>query len=138
MADENPFRKALEQGQDQLQPFSRDALNLRKQSQLRTLRDLDLATPEVLDRNPKVADLTVHDLNDLAREFTGVPTRNEKIADLSLEDIQDIEGVFLEFKVAAVKDLARVGRGDLASVDVSCCCCTPCCCCAAADMSETA
>ena len=75
----------------------------------------------------------------MASEFSGVPTNNPKVAELTLDDIQDIEAVFFDFKVSAGKELAALGgRGELAAVDVSCCCCTPCCCCAATDMSETA
>lgn len=137
--EDNPFRRALEEGEGDFNPFSRDSDNLSKQQQLRTVAELDLVDREVLGRFPKVADLTVRDLNDLAAEFSGVPTNNPKVAELSLEDIQDIEGVFYEFKVAAGRDLARLGgKNELASVDVSCCCCTPCCCCAATDMSESA
>jgi hypothetical protein len=136
--EENPFRKALEEGESEASPFSRDVPNLSKESQLRTVRDLNLVEPEVLERLPVVADLTVADLNDLASEFSGVPSNNPKVAELSLEDVRDIETVFFDFKVAAGRDLARRGgMSGLASVDVSCCCCTPCCCCAATDMTES-
>jgi len=140
MANEsNPFKAALEQQEGEFDnPFRREMPNLTKQQQTRTVADLQLVKEDVLQRVPKVADLTVRDLNDLAAEFSGIPTKNPKVAELSLEDIQDIESVFFEFKVAAGRDLAQLGRNDLAAVDVSCCCCTPCCCCAATDMSETA
>ncbi|HEY0640450.1 MAG TPA: hypothetical protein VGD67_22705 [Pseudonocardiaceae bacterium] len=104
--------------------------------QLRTVAELDLVPDEVLAKSPRVRDLTVRDLNDLAAEFAGVPTNNPRVSELTLEDIQDIEGVFYDFKVAAGRDLARLGTDQLASVDVSCCCCTPCCCCAATDTSR--
>jgi BMFP domain-containing protein YqiC len=136
--EENPFKKALEGAEAEVRPFSREATNPTKAQQLRTVADLDLVERETLERTPRIADLTVRDLNDLAAEFSGVPTNNPKVAALSLEDIQDIESVFFDFKVAAGKDLAQIGKGQLASVDVSCCCCTPCCCCAATDMSESA
>ncbi len=134
MAEENPFKKALKEGASP----PREVVNLSKESKLRTVADLNLVKRDVLRRVPKIASLTVRDLEDLASEFTGIPTNNPRVAELSLEDIQDLEGVFHEFKLAAGRDLARLGRADLASVDVSCCCCTPCCCCAAADMAETA
>jgi hypothetical protein len=136
--EENPYKRALEEGESDLKPFSREAPNLTKERQLRTVREMSLVTPDVLERLPQVAELTVQDLEDLASEFSGVPSNNPKIAELSLEDIQDIEGVFYDFKVAAGRDLAQLGKGELAAVDVSCCCCTPCCCCAATDMTETA
>ncbi len=137
--EENPFRKALDEGEAEFTPFRRKAKNLTKERQLRTVRDMNLVDPKVLERSPQVADLTVQDLEDLADEFSGVPSNNSKVSDLSLEDIQEIEAVFFDFKVAAGKELSGLGgRGELASVDVSCCCCTPCCCCAATDMSETA
>lgn len=147
MADqENPFKKALEKGPERrevgVKPFLRGepVTNLRKQGQLRTVADLQLVDKEVLERTPKIRDLTVHDLNDLADEFSGIPTNNPRVSDLTLEDIQDLEGVFFEFKVATGRDMiasARAAQRET-TVDVSCCCCTPCCCCAAADMSHTA
>jgi hypothetical protein len=134
--EENPFRRALQEGEARFHPFTqREAPNLIKEEKLRTVRDLNLVHPDVLERVPQVADLTVADLEDLASEFSGVPSHNPKVAELSIEDIQEIEVVFYDFKVAAGKDLARAGRGQLSSVDVSCCCCTPCCCCAATDMT---
>jgi hypothetical protein len=141
--EENPFKKALEgarKAEGERSPFSREksGSNDLKAMQLRTVAELDLVPPEVLEKTPKIRDLTVRDLNDLAAEFAGVPTHNATVSELTLEDIQDIEGVFYDFKVAAGRDLARVGTDQLASVDVSCCCCTPCCCCAATDMSHTA
>jgi hypothetical protein len=134
--EENPFRRALREGEADFQPLTqRDAPNLIKEEKLRTIRDLKLVQPDVLERVPQVADLTVADLEDLASEFSGVPSNNPKVAELSIDDIQEIEAVFFDFKVAAGKDLARAGREQLTSVDVSCCCCTPCCCCAATDMT---
>jgi hypothetical protein len=140
MADEvNPFRKALDEGDTAFTPFGGKDKNLTKERQLRTVRDMNLVDPRVLERSPHVAELTVQDLEDLADEFSGVPSNNPRVAELSLDDIQELEAVFFEFKVAAGKELASLGgRGELAAVDVSCCCCTPCCCCAATDMSETA
>ena len=107
---------------------------------MRTVAEMHLVPDEVLKQSPKIAELTVRDLNDLALEFSGVPSKNEVVSNLSLDDIQDIEGVFYQFKVAAGRDLVKkAGKGGKAgSVDVSCCCCTPCCCCAATDMSHTA
>lgn len=137
--EENPFRRALEQGEAEFTPFGSKERNLTKERQLRTVREMNLVDPRVLERTPQIADLTVQDLEDLADEFSGVPSNNPKVSELSLDDIQEIEAVFFDFKVAAGKELAGLGgRGDLTSVDVSCCCCTPCCCCAATDMSETA
>lgn len=139
MTAENPFKKALETTGRDLRPFSREEANPVKKSQLRTISDMNLVDRETLSRMPKVAGLTVRDLNDLASEFSGIPTNNPVVKELSLEDIQDMEGVFYEFKLAAGKELAaRGGVEQLTSVDVSCCCCTPCSCCAATDMTETA
>jgi hypothetical protein len=150
----NPFKEALEKGparrEEGVKPFFRGepVPNPRKLERLRTVADLQLVDKEVLDRTPKIRDLTVHDLNDLAEEFSGIPTNNPRVSDLTLEDIQDLEGVFFEFKIATGRDMIAVatGRDQIASarpvggtsVDVSCCCCTPCCCCAAADMSHSA
>jgi len=147
-SDDNPFRRALDERED-TEPVGRRELARRvpfdelekkevltKREQLRTVADLKIADPALLRRNPKVADLTVRDLNDLAAQFSGIPTHNPKVAKLTIEDMQDIEGIFLEYKLSAavgVADLVR-GRAPSASVDVSCCCCTPCCCCAAAEV----
>jgi len=139
MVEENPFRRALGESESDFHPFGKDKPNLTKDLQTRTIKDLGLVQPELLERTPKIAELTVHDLNDLASEFSGVPTSNRRVAELSLEDIQDIESVFYEFKVGAGRELIKQGKtpGAASSVDVSCCCCTPCCCCAATDMSVT-
>lgn len=145
MADngENPFKRELEPRAEEVarvKPFKdvSDPLlsNPVKADQLRTIEDLGLVEAKVLARNPKVAKLTVRDLNDLAAQFSGIPTRNRKIADLTIEDMQDIEGIFLEYKVNTARDLAgtAAAAAELASVDVSCCCTTPCCCCAAAEV----
>lgn len=141
-AAENPFKKALEGAAKggAATPRPRKQPSKLKELELRTVADLGLVDPQVLERTPTVRDLTVRDLNDLAAEFSGVPSNNPKVAELSLEDIQDIEGVFYNFKVSTGREMASTGVNRLAasSVDVSCCCCTPCCCCAATDMSHTA
>jgi hypothetical protein len=136
MTETNPFKDLSgvpARDPDDLQR----AENLRKKEQTRTVADLGLATPEQLERLPRIRDLTVHDLNDLAEEFSGIPTGNSRVASLSLDDLQDLEGVFFEFKRSVGSDLVN-RRATVSSVDVSCCCCTPCCSCAAADMTSTA
>jgi hypothetical protein len=137
----NPFREALEAAEAESSPaVSAKTTTPTKRAQLRTVAELNLVSKETLRGSPKIAELTVKDLNDLALEFSGVPSKNPVVSELTLEDIQDIESVFYDFKVAAGKDLIqRAGiAGRAGSVDVSCCCCTPCCCCAATDMSHTA
>jgi hypothetical protein len=147
MADDNPFRRVLDEQGERL---PRRELTRRvplaalekkdvpsKKEQLRTVADLGIADRALLQRNPKIAALTVRDLNDLAAQFNGIPTNNAKVAKLTVEDMHDIEGVFLDYKVKAATDIGRIVRGGgapAASVDVSCCCCTPCCCCAAAEV----
>ena len=98
-----------------------------------TIRDLQFVDPAVIrEVSPRVAGLSVKDLQDLAAEFAGVETYNPNVEKLTIEDIQDIEGVFFEFKSNTI---ARISQSELAEgVDVSCCCCTPCCCCAASDV----
>lgn len=138
---DNPFRQAL----DATRPSQKDlqgtqaagALDEKgnpvQRDQGRTIEDLKLVDPRVLAKNPKVARLTVRDLNDLAAQFSGLPTRNQRIGELTVEDMQDIEGIFLEYKVNTARVIAERGLENFA-VDVSCCCTTPCCCCAAADL----
>jgi hypothetical protein len=84
MAEENPFKRALGESESDFRPFADKSRNLTKEWQLRTVKDLGLAQPELLERLPKVADLTVHDLNDLASEFSGVPTGNDRVSELTL------------------------------------------------------
>ncbi len=136
----NPFRKALEGAENDKTPVRPDrTVTPVRRTQMRTVAEMHLVPDEVLKESPKIAALTVRDLNDLALEFSGVPSNNELVSNLSLDDIQDIEGVFYQFKVAAGRDLIKKSpSGKAGSVDVSCCCCTPCCCCAATDMSHTA
>ncbi|MFF3442833.1 hypothetical protein [Streptosporangium sp. NPDC002721] len=136
MTENNPFKDlpaAPGRDPDDLQR----AENLRKKERMRTVADLGLASPEQLEQLPRIRDLTVHDLNDLAAEFSGIPTTNRRVASLSVDDLQDLEGVFFEFKRSVGSDLVS-RRATVSSVDVSCCCCTPCCCCAVADMTSTA
>lgn len=144
-AGENPFRSAApakrEDVAGSLKPFSKEErlANPTKQDQLRTIAQLNLVDASVLERTPKIRDLTVRDLNDLAAEFTGIDTNNPRVSDLTLQDIQDIEGVFFEFKLAQGREIGARGLEELAAVDIdiSCTCTTPCCCCAATDMSHT-
>jgi len=137
---ENPFRRAMEAnegGEDigTLRPFRlpEEKASPRKLDQTRTVAELDLVDPAMIARNPRIAGLTVHDLGDLADQFAGIPVYNPKIADLTIDDMTDLEGVFLEFKTGAARQVGLKARGSSSSVDVSCCCCTPCCCCAAAE-----
>lgn len=143
----NPFRAALSPAEKtdspgSVRPFVKGdggADSPRKALESRTIAEMRLIDRSALDRTPNVADLTVHDLNDLAAEFSGIPTGNTRVAELTIEDIQDIEAVFLDFKLRAGRDLStNAALRPGTSVDISCCCCTPCCCCAAADMSHTA
>jgi hypothetical protein len=135
--EDNPFKAAKPRAEDgaRLAPFRNVAKrpSLPKQDQMRTIEDLNIADPAVLARNPRVAKLTVRDLNDLADQFAGIPSSNPVVGELTIEDMQDIEGVFLEFKLNTARDLAQ-GQAELVSVDVSCCCTCPCCCCAASDV----
>lgn len=142
---ENPFRKAIEptpdaEGAARSRPFDRAQARISpvRSDKMRTIADLGLVDAKTLERTPAIRDLTVHDLNDLAAEFSGIPTSNRRVSDLTIEDIQSIEAVFTDFKLKAGRDLAaKATKGTGSSVDVSCCCCTPCCCCAATDLSHT-
>jgi hypothetical protein len=117
------------------------ARELRKVSQIKELgaANLKMATP-------KVKQLQVKDLEDLARRFHGVDVENSKLDKLKFEDFQSLETVFQGYKQKALQDAARArparapvkstnggGSGSAGSCGVNvCCCCTPCCCCAAA------
>jgi hypothetical protein len=138
--DDNPFRRALKADDGDkfasLRPFRppEERVSPRKLDQTRTVADMNLADPALIARNPRIAGLTVHDLSDLADEFSGIPVYNPKVADLTIDDMMDLEGVFQEFKTSAARQVSAKAKGTVSgSVDVSCCCCTPCCCCAAAE-----
>jgi hypothetical protein len=133
----NPFTEALEEFESDFSPFT--SAPAVAAAQLQTVRDMNLVEPEVLDQIPKVASLTVKDLNDLADAFNGIPTTNPIVGELTLEDLKDIEDVFFEYKLAVGRDMQRPLSGGhgigVAGVSVSSCCSTPCSCCAAVDMT---
>jgi hypothetical protein len=120
-------------------PFA--ARELRKVSEIKELgaANLKMATP-------KVKQLQVKDLEDLARRFHGVEVENSKLDKLQFDDFKSIEDVFQGYKHKALEDAARArpakapvkptgdgGGSSAGSCGVNvCCCCTPCCCCAAA------
>ena len=133
---ENPFKSALERAQPEEATTLGEGTSPSQADLLRTVEDLNIVDPEVLRSMPKVAKLTVKDLNDLAAEFNGVPSGNPKVKDFTLEDLQDLEGVFFEYKVAALRQVQSGQDVTAEAWSVSCCCCTPCCCCAAADVEE--
>ena len=146
-SQQNPFKAAMEDppsdptsGGSQFQPFrspEAEAVAAPKALLRRKVADLGLGDPSVLARNPRVADLSVKDLNDLAQEFQGVRSRNPNVARLTIQDMQDLEGVFMEYKLDAARQLqAQASAQGVVSAEwsISCCCCTPCCSCAAAEM----
>jgi hypothetical protein len=133
----NPFTEALEEFESDFSPLT--SAPAVAAAQLQTVRDMNLVKPEVLDQIPKIASLTVKDLNDLADAFNGIPTSNPIVGELTLEDLKDIEDVFFEYKLAVGRDMQRPLSGGhgigVAGVSVSSCCSTPCSCCAAVDMT---
>jgi hypothetical protein len=129
-----PFQEALEEFDSDFSPAVANPSVA--SAQLQTVAEMNLVKPEVLDQLPKIRNLTVRDLNDLASSFSGIPTNNPNIAELTLEDLKDIEDVFFEYKLAVGRDMERpIGSGgvEAAGVSVSSCCSTPCSCCAAVD-----
>jgi hypothetical protein len=134
----NPFTEALEQFDSDFSPFEQESVTAASAAQLQTVAEMNLVKPEVLEQLPKIASLTVKDLNDLASAFNGIPTNNPIVAELTLEDLKDIEDVFFEYKLAVGRDMQRPlgGQGIVAAgVSISSCCSTPCSCCAAVDMT---
>jgi hypothetical protein len=96
---------------------------------------------------PKVRELTVRDLNDLASAMAGLEIYNPKVKKLQIDDLNSLEEVFKGSKDKALGRLESVGRSranletlaaEAVGVDVSCCCCTPCCCCAATEVNPFA
>jgi hypothetical protein len=114
---------------------------LRKVSQIK-----ELGAANLKKATPKVKQLQVKDLEDLARRFHGVELENTKLDKLQFEDFKSLEDVFQGYKHKALEDAARArparapvkstnggGGSSAGSCGVNvCCCCTPCCCCAAA------
>jgi hypothetical protein len=139
---ENPFTDLLsgQPGADlQRRPFAAGAApeaQAKAESQL-TVAELNLVDPAQLAEMPKIAALTVGDLEDLAAEFSGEDSGNPKVKELTVDDIQDLEGIFFQFRVRALQRAATADEAEL-EWSISCCSCTPCCCCAAADVEATA
>jgi hypothetical protein len=120
-------------------PFA--ARELRKVSEIK-----ELGAANLKRATPKVKQLQVKDLEDLARRFHGVEVENSKIDKLELEDFKSLEDVFQGYKHKALEQASRAkparapvkstnggGTGGAGGCGVNvCCCCTPCCCCAAA------
>jgi hypothetical protein len=133
----NPFTEALEEFDSDFSPFEQTSVTAASAAQLQTVADMNLVKPDVLEQLPKIASLTVKDLNDLADAFNGIPTNNRVVGELTLEDLKDIEDVFFEYKLAVGRDMQRPYRSGqgigAAGVSVSSCCSTPCSCCAAVD-----
>jgi hypothetical protein len=102
----------------------------------------DLGDENLRKATPKVRELRVKDLNDLARKLHGLDVRNPTVDDLSVEDYRSIEEVFQGYKQQLLERAERgenVVPGEEEIFDNwSCCCCTPCCCCAAADVDPFA
>jgi hypothetical protein len=107
----------------------------------------ELGADNLRKATPKVKQLQVKDLEDLARRFHGVDVENSKIDKLQLEDFKSLEDVFQGYKHKALEQASRAkparapvkstngggGTGGAGGCGVNvCCCCTPCCCCAAA------
>jgi hypothetical protein len=88
------------------------------------------------DVNPKVLDLTIQDLTDLADELAGLDSHNPSVKSLRAEDLQDIEAIFYESRVRAFRGRGGARPGEVQAEifdNWSCCCCTPCCSCAASE-----
>ena len=112
-------------------------------AQERKVADIQDLGKENLDKaSPKVRELRVADLNDLARKFQGVDVANPNIQDLSVDDYRSLEDVFQGYKQHLL-ERAEGGEAVIPGEEEifdnwSCCCCTPCCCCAAADVDPFA
>jgi hypothetical protein len=118
------------------------ARELRKVSQIK-----ELGADNLKKATPKVKQLQVKDLEELARRFQGVDVQNSKLDKLELDDFKSLEDVFQGYKHKALEQASRAkparapvkstngggGTGGAGGCGVNvCCCCTPCCCCAAA------
>lgn len=92
----------------------------------------------------KVKNLTVADLNDMAKMFGGEGrVRNPRIQSLSAEDLKSIDDLFGEYRnevLSTFSDKPDLGAGFSATGEleaewsIGSCCCSPCCCCAATEI----
>jgi hypothetical protein len=90
---------------------------------------------------PRVQELTIADLNQLAAVASGAAVPAGKLAALDADDIRSLDDAFHEAKLQSADLLARrlkqregVAEDEEFLDGWSCCCCSPCCCCAAADV----
>jgi hypothetical protein len=112
-------------------------------AQRRKVKDIkDLGDDNIGKASPKVRELQVSDLNDLANKFHGIPVANPRLEGLTIDDYKSLEAVFQGYKQQLEEKAARgeaVIPGEEEIFDNwSCCCCTPCCCCAAAEVDPFA
>lgn len=109
-------------------------------NQLMRVRDMrDIPQESRAQASPRVLELSVRDLEDLALKLSGVPTTNRVIDELTFEDMRSLEDVFQAYKASKFEALSgpeNIGAiEELAKIcDSTCCCCTPCCTCAAAEV----
>jgi hypothetical protein len=123
---------------DKKEPLPTSKVNTSKQAKRRKISEMGFEDRDLRQVSRTVQDLTVSDLEDFAKQMSGVGTQNPVVERLTIEDVQGIEYLFAEEKNLILSRVASqittVGSLKATDVDVSCCCCTPCCCCAAADV----
>jgi hypothetical protein len=111
--------------------------------EVRKIKEIEDLGEDALRRaTPKVRELRVKDLNDLARRLQGVDVMNPSLDDLQIEDLRSLEDAFQGYKQSLLEQAERgevkiPGEEEIFD-NWSCCCCTPCCCCAAADVDPFA
>jgi hypothetical protein len=112
------------------------------------VKDLDMPAKLAEKASPRVRELTIGDLNDLAARANGVSVQNDTLGELTADDVRSLEEVFQEAKISMASQVGSLAQQGIAEGDEglegelfdnwSCCCCTPCCCCAAADVDPFA
>jgi hypothetical protein len=138
MADFKPRSAEELAKRDKKEPLPTSKVNTTKQAKGRKIAEMGFEDRDLRQVSKTVQALTVADLEDFAKQMSGVGTKNPVVERLTIEDVQGIEFLFAEEKNLVLSRVATQisAAGNLAAtnVDVSCCCCTPCCCCAAADV----
>jgi hypothetical protein len=151
MSSDNPFRRKKKGTESEASDSSTTIYARQLRTKIKDMGPTLIPDPSILEEvNPRVLDLSVKDLQDLASQISGVESNNPRVRNLNAQDLQDIEAVFYEAKIKAIQtqgsgtpfeyrpepgELGAEGEVEAQFFDGwSCCCCTPCCSCAAADV----
>lgn len=104
--------------------------------------DMGFAKDKLAHASDRVKNMTVQDLRDMDKTFTGAPVKNATVQNLTQEDLKSLEDLFGSYRQQVIQTFANKpnlgasfsAKGQLeAEWSIGSCSCTPCCCCAAAE-----